>query len=426
MLLLLLNITGLFVILMLLGWLIHLARISRGAFYRPFTHPTPENLSLSVIIPVVDEPDAIWEKVLWHMKAACAPFDHEIIIVANGKNSENNAKMAESMGFTVVRMGKANKRLAVGEGARRASKAITIILDSDTIVPAEAMPELLKTFHDPKVGGATPRHSVFDRDIGIRWVSDWLEDLRFEYAVQGQSVGGAVSCLPGRLFAMRTSILKDCLEEFLYQTFWGQECVTGDDRFLTSCILQRGYKAVYQASSLVYTDAPSTVNKFILQRLRWSRSGLRETILSIPWMWRYPYMTFTVLAEYILRWFFVYLMVFFILHWTGILPNETLLEQLHASGISTPLLLLGVLGGAFINSFLHQLGYMLRKPENFKRFPKFFFYTTFVLAPVEVWGNLSFWVDKWMTRRTDTTPSASVPVATNAEMAEKNLVKAEP
>ncbi len=415
-LLILLNITGLFIVLMFASWLVHLARISRGAFYRPFTGEVPKNLSFSVIIPVVDEPDAIWEKVLTHIKAACAPFDHEVIIVANGKNSENNAKMAENMGFTVIRIGKANKRLAVGEGARLASKVITIILDSDTIVPVAAIPELLKAFNDPKVGGATPRHSVFDREQGIRWLSDWLEDLRFDYTVQGQSVGGAVSCLPGRLFAMRTFILKDSLDEFLHQIFWGNHCITGDDRFLTSCILRRGYQAVYQSTSLVHTDAPTTVQKFALQRLRWARSGLRETVLGIPWLWRYPYMSFTIFSAYVLRWFFVFLVTFFALHWLGVIPNNAIMEQLKAANISVPVLFLIIFAGAFINSFLHQLGYLLRKPENFKRFPRFFFYTTFVLSPVEVWGNLSFWVDKWMTRRTDETPNApAVAQATPTE-----------
>ena len=165
------------------------------------------------------------------------------------------------------------------------------------------MRTLLQAFEDKRVGGATPRHVIdmwFAENISSKrniWrrIADWLEDIRFEEVLKGQN--GAVGCLPGRLLAIRTKLLHKYIDGLVGQRFLGKPCISGDDRYLTSRLLEDGFKTVYVEDSMVITQAPDTLKGFVQQRLRWSRTSLRETILSLNWIFRYPYLALTTLAN---------------------------------------------------------------------------------------------------------------------------------
>jgi cellulose synthase/poly-beta-1,6-N-acetylglucosamine synthase-like glycosyltransferase len=355
--------------------------------------------AVSVIIPVVDEKLEVWIKTLGCISQACASVEHQILVIANGKHSEQNAIVAKEQGFAVVRIPAASKRLAIEAGVDLVRYPITIILDSDTFATPDSVKKLLLSFYDERVGGATPKHEIFDRQPVMRRVSAWFEDIRFNEVLRGQSVAGAVSCLPGRMFAIRTHLLKQFAPDLARQEFLGVRCCSGDDRYLTSRILQEGYKTIYQPDSLVYTDAPDTLKGFMMQRLRWSRTSMREAIRSIPWTINHPYMTFTVFANVIMRWFFFVVLVHAVLVWTGFVTRSHFVWQVFPR-LHTPLfMLLGVALGFLISGFLKQLRHLIHYPQDILCLPAFLLITTFVLTPVEWFGNLTVTEKGWMTRR---------------------------
>jgi hyaluronan synthase len=47
-----------------------------------------------------------------------------------------------------------------------------------------------------------------------------------------------------------------------------------------------GYKTVYQSTSLLYTDAPTSLRKLLKQQFRWARGSQYNTLRMLPWMVR--------------------------------------------------------------------------------------------------------------------------------------------
>ena len=394
---------GLFLVFFLMSWSVYLIKLYMSRKYRsfPMSDEDCKFPAVSIIIPVVDEKPEVWRRTLYDIERACDGLEHQVIVVPNGEFSEQNARAAEQQGFELIKIPQASKRLAVEAGTRRVKHPITIILDSDTFATSDSIKNLLPVFQDAQIGGATPKHEIFNREPLMRRISNWLEDLRFNEVLKGQSVNGAVSCLPGRMFAIRTPLLKSFVADLATQTFLGAPCYSGDDRYLTSRLLKEGYQTVYQSKSLVYTDAPDTLKGFAKQRLRWSRTSLRETILSVPWTFKYPYMTFTVFINVIMRWFFFAVAINAISIWTGFRDVDFFIWQQYPE-LSTPLFIIsGVILGFFISGFFKQLGHLLRYPEDILYLPAFLIITTFVLTPVEWYGNLSLRETGWMTRRVE-------------------------
>lgn len=391
---------GLFLVFFVTSWSIYIAKLVKAN--RTPTPPVdpdinPKNVrhSVSVIVPVVDEPLDVWQSTLEGLQAALKGIKNEVIIVANGGNGKKEAALAEGMGFDVIRLQQAGKRLAIHEGAKKAQYEVVIILDSDTFVSPDSIKILLQAFDDKTVGGATPKHLInrSNTDNWMRAVSDWLEDIRFEEVLKGQN--GAVGCLPGRMLAVRTELLKKITPNLMTQTFLGKPCISGDDRYLTSWLLEWGWKTVYIPEAVVLTEAPDTLKQFIHQRLRWSRTSFRETIRSLPWIFNYPFTALTTLSNVILRWTFFVVIVTAVLSWVGII------ERTHVADLPWFVIVIGTVLGFLVSAWLRQLRHILKNPLDVKYFLQFIFVTTFILTPLEWFGNISVRESHWMTRKLD-------------------------
>lgn len=390
---------GLFWVFFILSWFIFSVKMIRKRWYQE-VGGDPTGISVSVIVPVVDEEPGIWEKVLTQLRVATEGLDHELVVVANGNYSRDNASVAESLGFKVLRLDIAEKRGAILEGSKHVTKDVTIILDSDTIVSDNAIKRLLRAFTVNQVGGATSKHIVFDNEPFVRTVSNWLEDIRFEYTTKGQSVNGSVSCLPGRMFGIRTHLLKKYAPALASQYFLGIKCKSGDDRFLTSRLLENNWQAVYIESSVVYTNAPDTLTGFAKQRLRWARTSFRESILSLPWVFRYKFAAFTTLSVWIMKLFFLVIMINAVVRWMGILSFDSYLFRAVPELATLGFIVGGTLTGFVLSSFLRHVGHLRRYPSDIPYFIPFIFVTLLILMPIEWYALFTCRRNEWLTRNT--------------------------
>lgn len=390
---------GLFFVFFITSWATQGIKVYKSNQYKN-KYTKEFTAGISIIVPVVDEKPEVWDKVLKSLRDATMGLDNQIIVIGNGTHSEDNIYEAKKLGFVTHRISLPSKRMAIEAGAKLAEKPITIILDSDTIVSKNSIKELIKAFIDEQVGGATSKHIIFNRGPLMRRISDWLEDLRFNDVVKGQSVDGAVSCLPGRMFAMRTNLLKLAVPSLVSQKFLGAPCNSGDDRFLTSWLLRNKFKTVYVESSVVETDAPSTLKGFMMQRLRWSRTSFRESILSARWVGKHPYTAFTVFMNIFMRWFFFVVAINGVLVWMNVVNQDHYIWHIYPQLNNGWTIFLGVAVGFFISGLLRQLRHLKRYPWDIFYLPAFLLITTFVLTPVEWYGNLTIKENGWMTRRT--------------------------
>lgn len=373
-----------FVLFFVFIWIIWLSKAIVSLFYKNYK----ENFSISnsVVIPVVDEDPKFFEMVL---SSIIRNKPDEVLVVINGKRNEAIEKVCqkftkENVKFTWTKT--PGKRNALKLGFEKAKGEIVLIVDSDTLWTEDTLNELLKPFKDEKVGGVTTRQKVYEpnRNALTRF-ADWLEDIRSIHSLPAMSVFGTVGCLPGRTIAFRKSILLDSLDEFLNDKFLGTHLEVSDDRSLTNYTLKRGYKTVYQRTSVVYTDAPTNFTKFLKQQLRWSKGSQYNTLRMIPWMLvKAPYLAFLYITE-IIQPFFLYA-VFFTVILKAIFAN-TGTEIIKETALDNFLLLVIVsVFGAIISLGLRQLPHLINKPADFIFLPVFILLVTFVLSVLRIVG----------------------------------------
>jgi hyaluronan synthase len=271
-----------FAIFMLWIWVLWLLRVVLAAQYRPVQ--AAYATTTSVIIPVVDEPEELFQEVLSRIQEQTPD---EVIVVINGPRNETLEGVCQRLGVRWVWTDIPGKRNALKIGVGLATGEIAVLVDSDTMWTNDTLRELVKPFRNPKVGGVTTRQRILDpaRTVLTRW-ADWLENVRNEYSMPAMSVLGTVGCLPGRTIAFRRSILVDCMDKFLSERFLGVFLEVSDDRTLTNYTLKAGYQTVFQSTSLVYTDAPTRIRKLAKQQYRWARGSQYNTMRMLPWMLR--------------------------------------------------------------------------------------------------------------------------------------------
>lgn len=382
----------LFLVFFLVAWTLFLFRLRQSAKYTGIVK-NPKPASISVIIPVVDEPLDIWAKVLESMSEAIKDLDAEVFVVPNGKYSKLNADMARNFGFNVIELEEASKRKAIVIAGLHATKDIVILLDSDTIVTKNAIKTLARGFVDNSIGGIVPRQESFYKNTIMEKLCNWYEDIRFFNTTRGLSYHGQIPCLIGRLFAIRRELLQKYLPAFDNQYLFGIKVETGDDRVLTNMLLQDGFKTLYEDTALVYTIVPQTIKKFAKQRTRWARSSFRETLLSLPWLPAYPVAITILVGDVIVRWLFFAVVVNLV--WKILSGN---LSPHYLNFTLGEFVIWGVIG-FFVSGYIKQLPHLYRKPQDIFLTPLFLLLNTFVLTPVEWYGNLTFWKQNWLTRK---------------------------
>src|SRR3954470_17262306 len=267
-------------------WMLWAAKSLAARRYRPSDAPAGE-LTTTVIVPVFRESQELFRRVLASVRAN---EPTELIAVVDG-GDRSLVDVASELCDRVLAIPKSGKRAAIaaGLGVSDPHTDVVVVLDSDTIWAEGVLGELLRPFADPRVGGVTPRQAIFDaRANSVRKLADWLEDLRYHVTVPAQSVFGQVGCLAGRTIAYRRVAFEPAVARLVNQRVLGVPQHVGDDRVLTNELLRTGWRTVYQPTALVSTDAPSDWRTFWRQQLRWARSSQRETLLSLPWLWRRP------------------------------------------------------------------------------------------------------------------------------------------
>jgi len=369
-------------------WLLWTAKALAARRYRPST-ASPEGLRTSVLVPVYDEPEDIWRRAL---ASVVANRPSELIAVVDGGDA-GIARIAVEYCDRVLRIPKAGKRAAIAAGLRASDPDtdVVVVLDSDTVWTPGALTELLRPFADPAVGGVTPRQAVFEPGgNAVRRLADWIEDVRYHLTVPAQSVFGQVGCLAGRTIAYRRAAFEPAVERLVAQTVLGTRQHVGDDRVLTNELLRNGWRTVYQSTALVETDAPSEWPRFWRQQLRWGRSSQRETLLSLPWLWRKP-VAFVCFGTDIVTPFALYAVV-------GLAVAHALRGDSGTAGLPLALELPLAYAGMLVSIGLRQIPRLRRAPQDLRRLPLFVLQITFVMVPLRIAAFATMFHQGWSTR----------------------------
>jgi cellulose synthase/poly-beta-1,6-N-acetylglucosamine synthase-like glycosyltransferase len=281
-------------ILGLIRWSLWLVRRVPAVLYTPIVGDY--RLPMSIVVPVYQEDPEIFETAIrsWLDNRVA-----EIILVIDVTDAACIA-IARRYPVTVLLTDVPGKRDALRKGWNAASTALVALVDSDTIWAPDVYAEVCKPFADPRIGGVGTRQNVYRPHGFLARITDMFLDHRYydENACQSY-VGQAVSCLSGRTAIYRRALLMEIQQEFMHETFWGVQCLSGDDKRLTTLILERGHLTYMQRSALVWSTFPTGWKQFRSQRLRWARNTWRSDLraLSRGWSWQHPFLAYTMLDK---------------------------------------------------------------------------------------------------------------------------------
>ena len=162
----------------------------------------------------------------------------------------------------------------------------TFILTTDADIeftPESAILLLDRLESNPQVGGVCARthpngsgllywYQVFDYAVG-HWFQKAAEDIM-----------GTVLCCPGCFSVFLCSALKQVLEEYSTEVKSAKEFLIkdmGEDRWLSTLLVEKGWALNYCAISKNHTHCPETMNEFFKQRKRWIPSTIANLYLLI-------------------------------------------------------------------------------------------------------------------------------------------------
>jgi cellulose synthase/poly-beta-1,6-N-acetylglucosamine synthase-like glycosyltransferase len=278
-------------VLGLIRWAFWLVRRIPAVLYKPVTNNF--RLSMSIVVPTYQEDPVIFAAAI---ESWLANRVAEVILVID-ESDKICMEVASRYPVTVIKTNIPGKRDALRVGWNHAKTDLVALVDSDTIWAQDVAAEVCKPFADPKVGGVGTRQSVYGSKGFLSRITDMFLDHRYFDENASQSfLGQAVSCLSGRTAVYRRKLLMDIEQDFMHETFWGVQCLSGDDKRLTTLVLERGYLTYMQRTAEVWSTFPTKWRVFFRQRLRWARNTWRSDLRALgrPWVYRHPFLAFTM------------------------------------------------------------------------------------------------------------------------------------
>jgi cellulose synthase/poly-beta-1,6-N-acetylglucosamine synthase-like glycosyltransferase len=366
-------------VLGLFRWACWLIRRIPAVLYRPIVNNY--RLSMSIVVPVYQEDPAIFAAAIesWLRNRV-----HEVILVIDASDATCQ-EIASRYPVTVLITDVPGKRDALRKGWNAASTDLVALVDSDTIWADDVAAEVCKPFADTRVGGVGTRQSVYGTKGFLARITDMFLDHRYFDENASQSLlGRAVSCLSGRTAVYRRALLMDIEREFMHETFWGVPCLSGDDKRLTTLVLERGYLTYMQRSAEVWSTFPNTWRVFFKQRLRWARNTWRSDLraLSRPWVYRHPFLAYTMVDKG-LSGFTLMLGPAFMVH----------------SLITQNWIFAAVLAGWWqLSRSAKLLPHLRRRPSSFLFIPGYVF-VSWLMAIIKLQALLTIRRQRWLTRQ---------------------------
>lgn len=375
-------------ILGLIRWISWLFRRLPAVAYRPYV--SSHRASISVVTPVYQEDPEMFRAALesW--------LDNEVnqVICVIDETDLACLAIAEDYPVTVIITSVPGKRDALRRGWEAARSEIVALVDSDTIWAPDVADRVLEPFADPGIGGVGTRQNVHRPRGFWQRISDMYLDYRYFDENASQTVmGQAVSCLSGRTAVYRRDLLLEVSDDFMDETFMGRRCNSGEDKRLTTLILERGWRTYMQRSARVWSTFPARPGEFFKQRLRWARNTWRSDLRALGrrWVWRHPFLAFCMVDKGVSNFTLLVAPVFFTL------------ALVRADYLFTVALAVWWL----VSRGLKMLPHLARVPRDLIILPGYVL-LTFAMALVKIYALTTIKTQKWLTRDVEVSGSEAI------------------
>jgi N-acetylglucosaminyltransferase len=270
------------------GLLLRLVRAKNWDATRDDYEPT-----VTAIIPMFNEGAAIKE-TLQSLLDSDYPADKLQVICVDDCSTDDSYQLALSLAkqsngrLKVIRnhtnMG---KRRSIIRATREAQSEIIVSVDSDVVVDANAVRQLLRRFTTDKIDAVGGWVDVRNKH------ENWLTRMQvtkywYSYFFMKNLEWGfrRIMCLSGCLTAYRRSVLIELEPVLQERSVLGVPIKYGEDRFLTRQIVKAGYLTTMTLDARCRTFVPNTLSGYFSQQLRWRRSNIVDYAGGFSHVWR--------------------------------------------------------------------------------------------------------------------------------------------
>jgi cellulose synthase/poly-beta-1,6-N-acetylglucosamine synthase-like glycosyltransferase len=246
-----------------------------------------------VIIPMYNEGKGIAE-TLESLLAQTYPRSKLLITVVDDCSTDDSYEQAlrvarRSGGRLRVLKNLRNmgKRRSINRAVRQSDAEIIVSVDSDVVVDADAIRQLIRRFVSPDIAAVGGRVDV--RNKSANWLSR-MQVVKYWYSYGFMKnlewAFRRVMCLSGCLTAYRRSVLIELEPVIENRQILGVPIRYGEDRYLTRQIVKAGYYTTMTLDAVCRTNVPTNLGDYFSQQLRWRRSNIMDYAGGMSHVWR--------------------------------------------------------------------------------------------------------------------------------------------
>ncbi len=249
--------------------------------------------TVMAVIPMFNEGAAIKE-TLRSLLDSDYPGHKLKVVCIDDLSTDDSYEQAMSVARTsggrlkVVRNRKnLGKRRSIIRAVRDSEAEIIVSVDSDVVVDADAVRQLVRRFTSDRIAAVGGHVDV--RNKHENWLTR-MQVIKYWYGyffLKNLEWGfRRVMCLSGCLTAYRRSVLVELEAVLEKRSILGVPIKYGEDRFLTRQVVKAGYLTTMTLDAKCRTFVPNTLSSYFSQQLRWRRSNIVDYAGACSHVWR--------------------------------------------------------------------------------------------------------------------------------------------
>ena len=110
-----------------------------------------------------------------------------------------------------------------------------------------------------------------------------------------------------------SEVINKVVEDYQSQTFFGIKCIFGEDRHLTSGLIENECAVLFDCEAFAHTETPLKWHDLMMQQARWYKGFYRETLVFVPKVFSYSFWSVLVLAYSFFIPFLAFITIFTVL-----------------------------------------------------------------------------------------------------------------
>ncbi|MGI0100679.1 MAG: glycosyltransferase [Candidatus Micrarchaeaceae archaeon] len=224
---------------------------------------------ITIIVPVYKEGKDMFERCVESVRRQRARF----LVVGDSSDEPYRSIAIRNGGRFLLLKKHSGKRKALSAAIRKTKTKYVLFVDSDTILPDNAVKSMLSKAEE-NIGGIGALSSINHKGNKISYCTEFFFRIN-EVVNRAMSSGGSVFVIPGRCSMYQTKIIKPYLlsRQFLENRVIGTIGFVSEDADITGYVSSAGYRTIIDCDVKVVTEPQDDFKLMVKQMSRWVRDG---------------------------------------------------------------------------------------------------------------------------------------------------------